>query len=129
MIDIKMPDFNRIEMAFTKHCMQSGWSSKYNFPCCPKEIEENSLETYFNNLKVGSVFAFNDHSPNLIILKVAQGENNSSILVMCEREGTLCEWEGFLPWGIIEITFENKLFVHSNLGSYFEKNDADKHFA
>ncbi|MCL9682901.1 hypothetical protein [Legionella maioricensis] len=129
MIDIKMPDFNRMEMASTKNCMQLGWSANYYFPSCPQEIGKNSFETYFKNLKIGAVFAYNDDSPKLIVRKVAKGENSSSILVMCEREGIWCERLGFLPWSITEITLENKLFIHSNLGSHFEKDDADKHFA
>ena len=47
---------------------------------------------------------------------------------MCEREGVMCELEGFKPWIIIEITFENGQLRHSNLGSYFEKDEADKEF-
>ncbi|MHA3320896.1 hypothetical protein ACX1FC_06565 [Legionella pneumophila] len=127
MIDIKMPDFNRTEMSFTKNCIQTMWNAKYYFPCCPQEIEKNSLEAYFKRLKIGMLFAFNDDSPNLIIVEVVK--KDSSLLVMCEREGILCEREGFHPWVIIEITFENTLFVHSNLGSYFEKEDAAENFA
>lgn len=47
---------------------------------------------------------------------------------MCERESFMCELEGFKPWVIIEITFENGQLFHSNLGSYFEKDEADKEF-
>lgn len=129
MIDIRVNDFNRLEMAFTKNCMHSGWSAKYYFPCCPQEIEKNLLETYFDNLKIGTVFAYNDDSPNLIVRGVAKGKNNSSILVMCEREEIWCERLGFLPWNVTEITLENKLFIHSNLGSHFEEYDAEKNFA
>lgn len=127
MIDIKMPNFNRMEMAFTKSCIQSGWSAKYYFPCCPQEIEKHSLEAYFKRLKIGAVFAFNDDSPNLIIVEVVN--KKSSLLVMCERESLICERLGFHPWVIVEITFENALFVHSNLGSYFEKEEVEENFA
>jgi len=48
--------------------------------------------------------------------------------MMCEREGLTSEREGFQPWLIAEITFENGFFVHSNLGSYFEKDDAETKF-
>lgn len=126
MTDIKMPDFHCMEMAFTKKCTQLGWAANYYFPCCPQEIEKNSLEAYFRNLKKGAVFAYNDDSPKLIILEFVIRKNNSSILVKCEREGLMCEREGFKPWFIAEITFRNELFVHSNLGSYFEKDEADK---
>ncbi|HAT1824492.1 hypothetical protein SC438_12410 [Legionella pneumophila] len=111
---INSNDFNRLE--------------NYSFPCCPQELGVITLETYFQNLKVGAMFAYNDDSPNLIILEFVKAKNNSSILVMCEREGLTSEMEGFLPWLIAEITFENGFLVHSKLGSYFEKGDADNEF-
>lgn len=100
----------------------------YYFPCCPGEIGTNPLEAYFQNLKVGAVFAYNDDSPKLIILEFIRIKNGSSILVMCEREGLLCEREGFKPWLIAEITFENGSFIHTDLDSYFDKDEADKAF-
>ncbi|MDP3269872.1 MAG: hypothetical protein Q8M40_12620 [Legionella sp.] len=128
MIDIKIPDLHCMEMALTKKCTQSGWAANYYFPCCPQEIGICSLEAYFKNLKIGAVFAYSDDSPKLIILEFVRGKDSSSIFVMCEREGHLCEREGYKPWVIIEITFVNELLDHSNLGSYFEKEDVDKEF-
>ena len=108
---------------------ETEWSELYYFPCHPEVIGTYPLEAYFQNLKVGAVFASNDDSPKLLIREVARNKNNPSILVMCEREGHMCEREGFQPWLIAEITFDvNGFFVHSKLGSYFEKEDADKVF-
>mgnify|MGYP006358678447 FL=1 len=104
------------------------WGADYYFPCCPEETAANALDAYLQGLKVGAVFAYNDDSPKLIIVKFAIIKNNSSILVICEREGAMCEREGYKPWSIYEITFENAFFVHTNLGSYFEKDDVDKVF-
>ena len=123
-----MPDFNIIEMGFIKKYTQSGWATNYYFPCCPQEIEENSLEVYFKSLKIGAVLAYNDDSPKLIILEFVKLKSNASILLMCEREGLMCEWEGFQPWVIIEIKFEKKLLIHSKLGAYFEKYETEKEF-
>lgn len=125
---IDLNDFNRLEMASTKRCAQYGWGANYYFPCCPKEIGMIPLEAYFLNFKFGAVFAYNDNSPKLIIVEFVRIKNNSSILVKCEREGLTCEREGFEPWLIAGITFKNDLFIHSKLGSYFEKDDADKEF-
>lgn len=104
------------------------WWADYYFPYCPKEIGTKPLEAYFKNLKVGIVFAYNDDSPELILLKFIKIKENSSILVMCERESLISEREGFQPWLIIEITFKNGFFDYSKLDSYFEKDDADKAF-
>lgn len=123
-----MTIIKRMERDFTKKCTQSGWAANYYFPYCPQEIGKNALEVYFNNLKIGSVFAYSDDSPKLIIVEFVKGKNNASLLVMCEREGVMCEREGYRPWNISEITPERGFLLHSNLGSYFEKHDADKEF-
>src|SRR5690348_13010518 len=92
------------------------WSELYCFPCRPKKTGTNALEIYFQNLKAGAVFAYNDSSPKLLVLEFLKLKNNTSILVMCEREGFTCEMEGFKPWVIVKITFEHGIFVHSKLG-------------
>jgi hypothetical protein len=104
-------------------------TADYSYPFCPKEIGINPLRTYFLNLKVGAEFAYNADSPKLMTLEFVINKDNSSILVMCEREGLMCEREGFRPWTIFEITFENGFFVHTNLDSYFDKDDAEIAFS
>lgn len=32
------------------------------------------------------------------------------------------------PWSLAQITYENGLFVHENLGSFFKKEGAEKRF-
>ncbi|HHF7346532.1 TPA: hypothetical protein ACPSKB_002974 [Legionella feeleii] len=125
---INLSNLNGVEKALSKRCVQYMWSATYYFPRCPEEIGGNPLEAYFKNLKNGTVFAYNDDSPKLIIVEFIRIKNNSVILLLCEREGVMCESEGFKPWLIAEITFENGFFVHSNLGSYFEKDEADEEF-
>ncbi|WP_115710300.1 hypothetical protein [Legionella sainthelensi] len=126
MVIIDLDYFNKFEKALTNRCVQYRWGAQYYFPCCPKDIGINQLEAYFHNLKIGFVFAYNDDSPRLIILEVKR--YNSSIRVMCEREGHVCEQEGYLPFLISEIRVDNAVFVHLKVGSYFERDDADRAF-
>lgn len=125
---IDLNDFNTLDIALTKGCVQYGWGAHYHFPCCPEKMGIHTLESYFQNFKVGAVFAYNDDSPKLIVLEFVRIKNGSSILVMCEREGLTSEREGFQPWFIAEIRFENGLFVHNKLSSHFEKEDAHLEF-
>lgn len=125
MVFIELSDLYQLEKSLTKRCVQYGWAAKYYFPCCPAEVAGNPIEAYFHNFKIGTVFAYNDDSPKLIIMDFVKIKNNASILVMCEREGITCEMEGFRPWLIAKITFENDSFVHYNQGSYFEKDEVD----
>lgn len=108
-------------MALTEKCAQSKWRVPSYFPCCPEEIGTPPLEAYFQNLKIGAVFAYNGTYPQSTILEFIKNKDNVSILVMCEREG-------IKPWSIAEITFENGFFIHSNLGSFFNKDGANKVF-
>ncbi len=128
MVFSDLNNFNQLEKSLTKLCMQCRWSAKYYFPCCPEQIGVIPLDNYFQNFKIGAVFAYNDDSPKLIIVKFIRAKDNLSILVFCEREGITCEREGFKPWLIAKITFEDGVFAHFNLGSYFEKDDADQEF-
>lgn len=128
MVFIDLNNFYQFERSLTKRCVQYGWAAKYYFPHCPEEIEINPIEAYFQNFKIGAVFAYNDDSPKLIVVEFARIKNSVSILVMCEREGITSEREGFKPWLIAKITSDSGSFIHSNLGSYFEKEDAEGSF-
>ncbi len=110
-----------LTMALTQRCAQRKWRVPSYFPCCPEEIGTDPLKAYTQTLKVGAIFANNDTYPNSIVLEFVRTKNNSSILVMCEKEG-------IKPWSVAEITFEDGLFVHTNAGSYFDKDGANKEF-
>lgn len=104
------------------------WSENYCFPCRPDVVGTDPLETYYQILMVRVVFAYSGDSPKLLIHEIARSKNSSSIVVMCEREGRMCEREGFHPWLLVEITFVNGNFVHTKLGGYFDKDDVDEAF-
>lgn len=120
----------KLEPALTKKCLQYLFSVAYYFPSCPDETENilSQIEAYFQNLRIGAIFAYNDDSPKLIIGKFKMIKN-TSIVVMCEREGRMCEREGFKPWSIFKIIFDNNYFIHANLGSYFEIDCANEKFS
>lgn len=119
---------NQLESSLTHGCMQYGWSAKHYFPCSPKKTKENPFGDYYQNLKAGSTFAHHNDAPKLIIIEFVKIKNNSSILIMCEREGDWCERNHFFPWLICEITFENGFFIHFKVGEFFEKDEADQKF-
>lgn len=128
MVAFNFDSFDRVEGALTNNCMQHGWGTKYYFPCTPKKIKTIPIEDYFQSLKIGATFAYNDNAPKLIIINFIKTKNNSSILVMCERDDIWCERDGFHPWLISEITFKDRFFIHTKLGSYFEREEADTVF-
>ncbi|MFO8794461.1 HNH endonuclease signature motif containing protein [Legionella pneumophila serogroup 1] len=110
---------SELVMGLTKKCAQYKWRVPSYFPCCPEKIEANPIEQYFQNLNVGAIFSYNDSYPASTIMEFIKADDNSSILVMCKREGTK-------PYSVAKITFENDLFIHSNLGSFFGIDGAKK---
>lgn len=107
--------------ALTNNCVQKDWRVPSYFPCCPEELGMDPLESYFQNLIVGAVFSYNDKYPQSTILQFVKNKEGSSILIMCEKDG-------MKPWSVAEVTFVDGVFVHANLGSFFDKNGAEKTF-
>lgn len=112
-----------LDFALTRWCGQYMWGADVYFPCCPKSFGNDPLNDYYKNLKEGDVFAYNDEDefPKLTVSKSEFLEENSSILVMCERADN--------NWAIVGITLNEKLhFIHFNIGSYSEINGVEEAF-
>ncbi len=83
------------------------------------------LDDYFQNIKVGTVFAYSDHDdicPKLTVFESVILKKKSSILVMSKRADS--------KWSIVGIELHEKSrhFIHFILGSYSSKGEADKAF-
>ena len=114
-----------LELALTPWCAQYMWGVDAYFPCCPQDFGTDPLDEYFQNLKVGAVFAYNEYDDICLKLTVLESvilKSKSSILVMCEKAN--CKW---LIIGI-ELDEKSKHFIHFILGSYSSKGEADKAF-
>jgi hypothetical protein len=107
--------------SLTENCLQENWRVPSSFPCCPIEIGKDSLQSYFTRLNPGEVFSSNDKYPEAFIVDKAYNQDKSSVIVLCARDG-------IKPWALSEIKFDSGNYIHSNLGSYFSKEGADKYF-
>lgn len=107
----------------TPNAIQKKWRTPSEFPCCPQESTDNPIETYAANLKIGEIFSRNKYS-NSIISDFATSEDGNTLWAMCKSS----EDKAVKPWSLAQVTYENNLFVHTNLGSFFEKIGAEKHF-
>ncbi len=113
-----------LDFALTPCCGQYMWGADAYFPCCPQNFGDDPLDDYFQNLKVGAVFAYNDDDifPKLTVFKSVILKSKSSIIVMCERSD--CNWS------IVGIMLNEKShFIHFYLGSYSNKREADNAFS
>ena len=109
--------------SITTNAVQVNWKTPTDFVCCPKEIDINPIEQYSNNLNVGELFSVNKYLKSIVTNYQASPDRNT-LWVICQlQEGTSPK-----PWSLVEITFENDVFVHESLGTFFEKVGAEKQF-
>ena len=106
----------------TENAVQRNWNTPSAFPCCPENHEGNPLQGYFNNLQAEAIFSENNFSKSLVV-KYALVVERQVLYVMTNSKDNPIK-----PWALASVTFENDLFVHENVGSYFEKNGAEKQF-
>lgn len=118
-----LPEAPALIMAKTSGAAQREWRIPSEFPCCPQELAEEPIIAYAEKLKAGVIFSRNDFSET-VVLEIAVAKDNQSIWVMCEqrKEGAV------KPWLLAQVTYENDLYVHTNLGAFFSKEGAEKQF-
>jgi hypothetical protein len=102
---------------------QNGWKIPIDFTCCPTKHTEKPIYTYFENLKVGKVFFRNKYTQSNIE-EFAISSDLNSIWIICKSN----EFQAIKPWCVVQVTFTNNLFEHTNHGSYFKKEGAEQKF-
>jgi len=107
----------------TPNAIQRNWTTPSSFPCCPNELTDKPIYSYRNNLEIGKIFSRNKHS-SWLIADYALSREGDRLSIMCSATDT----HAIKPWSLAQVTYENNLFVHENLGSFFEKDGADKYF-
>ena len=109
--------------AITPNAVQSQWRTQCEFPCCPQEKTDSPIATYAKRLSSGAVFSKNNFFSS-IILDFAMSKDSNTLWIMCQSS----EVDPIKPWTLAQVTFENDVYVHTNLGSFFEKVGAEKRF-
>ena len=96
------------------------------FPLCPESFEKDRLQEYFQNIKVGEVFAYTDSiedHPDYYFSLTVRGaviqSEKQAIIVLCEKSKG-----NWIVVGI-ELYEKNKWFIHYNLGAYSVKEEAE----
>ena len=107
----------------TPNAIQKKWRTPSEFPCCPQGKPRYPIEVYANNIKSGDVFSRNKYS-STVIQDFAVSEDKKTLWILCKNS----ENNAIKPWLLAKVTYEKNLFVHTNLGSFFEKAGAEKEF-
>lgn len=99
------------------------WKTPTEFPCCPQENTGNPITTYTANLNVGDVFSRNQYTSS-IIERLAISNDKKTLWIMCKSG----DENPIKPYSLAEITYQNDVFVHNSLGTFFEKSGVEKQF-
>ena len=99
------------------------WKTPSEFPCCPKTIIHNPIADYTSNLKVGNIFSQNQYTSS-IIEQFATANDENTLWIMCKSG----DENPIKPYSLAEITYQNDVFVHNSLGTFFQKEGAEKQF-
>jgi hypothetical protein len=125
--DNENPAFNQekseLTSSLTPNAIQKNLKTPTEFPFCPKEITDNSIVSYAENLVPAGIFSTNKFS-SLILSDHALSKDEGTLWVL----GRTSDPNAPKPWFLVQITCENELYVHSILGSFFAKAGAEKQF-
>lgn len=114
---------NQLTESLTPNAAQKNWKTPSEFPFCPQNITDNLVTNYAQNLKRGEIFSRNQYS-NSIIEDFATSKDKNTLWIMCKSGDD----NAIKSWSLAQVTYENEMFVHENLGSFFKKDGAEKQF-
>jgi hypothetical protein len=120
-IEEEQEEISDLVIAKTTNAAQRYWRTPSEFPCCPTEPDKDPIATYATNIKVDSVFSRNDYGESIVLDSAI---HEQSLIVMTESKSE----SSVKPWAVAKITYEDGLYVHESLGSFFDDNGAKKEF-
>lgn len=116
-------EISELTASLTLNAVQKDWKTPTEFPCCPQDISNTSISEYAANLKAEKVFSKNQSS-NSIIEDFAVSKDKTTLWVMCRSS----DINAIKPYSLAEITLGKNHYIHNNLGSFFQKEGAEKQF-
>jgi hypothetical protein len=108
-----------LDFSLTPWCAQFMWGPPVYFPCCPQDSAPDSVGTYFENIRIGDVFAFNEDDlfPRLTVYKKVLNAEERTVCVLCSRDDN--------AWAVVGLYLNEKAhFIHFHIGSFKSKEEA-----
>jgi hypothetical protein len=112
-----------LSASLTVNAVQKDWKTPTEFLCCPQQNTNNPIGTYATNIKIGETFSLNQYAKSIAV-NFAISQDGNILWVMCE----FSEGDSIKPWSLVQVTCENDVFVHTSLGTFFQKDGAEKQF-
>lgn len=123
MVNQYVEEVPELTTSLTLNAVQKNWKTSSEFPCCPQESANNPIATYTANLKIEKIFSKNKYSCS-IITDFAISKDENTLWIICENS----DENAIKLWSLAQVTYENDLFIHTSLGSFFKKDGAEKQF-
>lgn len=108
--------------SLTEGAAQRQWRVPTEFPCCPRPCVHLGLRAYAAALSAGVIFSRNQFG-EVLVMENGWTPDGSGLLVMSRMPETAQK-----HWALAEVTLEDSIFVHANLGSFFGEDGARKSF-
>ena len=99
---------------------QKDWRTPTAFVCCPKQIEENPIQSYMERLSEDAVFATNQYGESRVV-KYTLLDDRAILLIVDGATSSK-------PFGLVKITYEDGYYLHTSLGTFLTPEGADKRF-
>lgn len=106
----------------TPGAVQRKWKVPAEFPLCPKATDEKPLASYYARLEEGAIAVVSPFGVTKVG-KAALSEDGAALFILGEHGE-----EAIKPWSLAQVTFENGMFVHESLGTFFTHEGAEKKF-
>lgn len=125
----QLTNYSQVEIEFidslTPNAVQKAinWKTPTEFPCCPQKQNSNKLADYASNLKLGEIFSRNKYASS-IIENFAMSIDNNKLWIKCRSS----EEKPIKPFSLTEITYQNNVYIHECIGTFFSKEGAEKQF-
>ena len=121
------PQIERAPIEFipslTANALQRDWKIPTEFPCCPNEISHQPIADYAAKMRINSVFSTNRFS-TVKVEDFAISKDQQTLWVLGRND----EPSTVKPLSLAEVTFLNHSFIHKSLGTFFNKDGAEKQF-
>ncbi len=109
-----------LKESLTPGAKQLEWKTPTEFPQTPQEISSTPLQDYLSHLSKGTIYCRNDFGESPVY-DAAMAEDGSHLAVLTEISGPK-------SFALSEVTFDNGVFVHKSMGTFFREDGAKKYF-
>ena len=106
---------------FQNNVIQRDWRTPTQFPPCPDGQPENPLGVYLANLTDGCVTSTNQYG-EWTLIKASKHETEDCIIILSVNP------ESVKPYAICKVFYEDGIFYHQSLETFFQDDGGDKYF-